>query len=98
MREYAGELPGVQFFYRDGIPLRVVVFSEETWFSVQDVFNQMGIAVNESGAASLLTAMGIGCCTIPCKDGAVRYSLPCITESCLMRVFDKMERFGARVP
>jgi hypothetical protein len=72
----------------------VVTLLEEDWFSVQDVFNQMGSAVNESDAASLLTAMGIECRAIPCADGAERYSLLCITESGLMGVFDKMERFG----
>jgi hypothetical protein len=89
------DLPCVQFFYRDGVPLRMVTYREERWFSVRDVFRQMGNDTDESGAAALLEAMGMPCYSIPCVDGEKMLGLVCIREDGLMRLFDKMERFGA---
>jgi prophage antirepressor-like protein len=92
----SGELPCVQFFYREGRPLRVITLPDETWFSATDVINQMGHNVDEAKASALLTALGMECCVIPCADGAKKLSLPCITESSLKRMFGKMERFAAK--
>jgi hypothetical protein len=97
MKEYEGELPDIQFFYQNGMPLRVVTCLEENWFAIQDVFNHIGSPVNEQGAASLLKAMGVACRVIPCRDGATQCALLCIAESGLMRVFDKMERFETKL-
>jgi hypothetical protein len=90
------ELPCVQFFYREGRPLRVIALPDGVWFSAADVVNHLGHNVDEDRAVLLLTLMGIGCCAIPCMDGAERLSLWCIPESGLMRIFDKMERFAAK--
>jgi prophage antirepressor-like protein len=96
MTRQANDLPCVQFFYRDGLPLRVVAVQEEVWFSVKDVIRHMGSDADECGAAALLEAMGMTCCVIPCADGGKTISLVCMAEGDLMRLFDKMERFEAR--
>jgi hypothetical protein len=96
MNGQAGELPCVQFFYREGRQLRAIALPGEVWFSAADVINQFGHAVDERNAASLLTALGIPCRAVPCMDGAEEITLWCITEGSLMRMFDKMERFAAK--
>ena len=95
MTGQADGLPRVQFFYRDGKPLRVVAIQEEAWFSVKDVLSHIGRGTDERGAAALLESLGVRCRTIPCVDGAETIDLVCMTEGDLMRLFDRMERLGA---
>jgi prophage antirepressor-like protein len=87
-------LPRVQFFYREGRPLRAVEFLEEIWLSAADVMNHLGHdGIDGSRAVSLLKLLGIACRTIPCIDGAEKIYLWCITESSLMRMLDKIEQY-----
>jgi prophage antirepressor-like protein len=91
----ADGLPSVQYFYREGKPLRVVVSGEEIWFSVEDVFRGLGHdAITERRAVSLLRLMGIECLHVSCADGAKTLSLRCVSEGDLMRMFDKAESFA----